>query len=59
VVGASANCLGVPLAPGQTCQVDITFTPTSRTNYNATLTVWGDNSSDPGTVSVNMTGAGR
>ena len=59
VVGASPNCLGVPLAPGQTCQVDITFTPTSRTNYNATLTMYGDTSSDPAGVIVNMSGTGR
>jgi Cep192 domain 4/Abnormal spindle-like microcephaly-assoc'd, ASPM-SPD-2-Hydin len=58
-VQPSSACLGVPLAPGRTCSVLVDFRPTARTGYDATLTVFGDTSSVPGSVSVAMSGTGR
>jgi hypothetical protein len=59
VVQPSPNCLGVPLAPGRTCTVNVSFTPTATGNVSGSLTVSGDKSSRPMDVTVNMTGTGR
>jgi len=48
---------GPGLAVGGTCTVDVTFTPTRRVNYSATLTV-RDNAS-PGSQVVTLTGSGQ
>ncbi len=58
-VQPSTACLGVPLAPGRTCTVFVDFRPTARTTYAGTLTVFGDASSVPASVSVSMGGTGR
>ena len=58
-VQPSTACVGVPLAPGRTCTISIDFRPTARVTYSATLTVFGDASSVPASVSVSMGGTGR
>ena len=56
---ASPNCLGVSLAPGRTCSVNIQFRPTTTGNFTASLTVFGDTSSIPTSRTVTMTGTGQ
>ena len=58
-VQPSTACVGVPLAPGRTCTISIDFRPTARGDYSASLTVFGDASSVPASVSVSMGGTRR
>ena len=46
-----------PVAVGKTCKLNVTFTPTARTAYAATLTVVSSNATNsPGTVGLTGTG---
>jgi hypothetical protein len=48
---------GAGIAVGGNCTVSVTFTPTRRVNYSATLT-FRDNAS-PGSQVVSLTGSGQ
>lgn len=53
---ASDACTGVTLAPGGTCDVSVTFTPTVAGDLSARLTISDDASGSPHLVPVRGTG---
>ncbi len=56
---AGAGCLGTTLARGKSCNVSVTFRPTTAVSYRATLSVKGNANSLPGIVTSSLTGTGK
>ena len=49
------NCTA-PLAPGATCQIDVTFSPTTSGPITGSITVTSDGNGSPQTIPLNGTG---
>lgn len=56
---AGGTCLGRTVAPGKSCSITVSFRPTAATAYTANLTVTGDTTTLPGSVTVRVTGTGK
>ncbi len=57
---ATSTCFnGTAVAPGKTCGISVTFTPTAVQTYNGTLTIDGGASSLPRLTTVTLTGTGK
>jgi Zn-dependent metalloprotease len=56
--GFSGNWSSGTIAPGATKSVLVTFTPTSATSSGGTVTVFGDQTAGPNTITASGTGVG-
>jgi hypothetical protein len=52
------SCTGATVTPGNTCQVNVTFTPSAAGNFSASLIFSDNGSGSPQTVSLSGTGTG-
>ena len=55
---SAGTCTGV-LLPGKSCNAVVSFKPTAKVSYSATLAVAGDATSLPAQVTVSLSGTGK
>ncbi|NQU10450.1 choice-of-anchor D domain-containing protein, partial [bacterium] len=53
---ATGSCLGVPVAPGGSCSISVTFTPTAAGTRQASLQIDSNAPDSPATLTVRGTG---
>ena len=54
--GETNTCTANPVAPGGTCTISVTFTPTAATTFNGTVTITDTATSSPQMVTLSGTG---
>jgi hypothetical protein len=59
VVNNGTGCVGTVLAAGKTCSITVRYAPTAAVTSNGVLTVTGDATSLPASVSASLTGTGK
>jgi len=59
VVNNGTGCVGTVLAAGKTCSIQVRYAPTAAVTSNGTVTVTGDSTSLPASVSASLNGTGK